>query len=404
MRLRRALRASPLLAFAGMLAISCVEPAATCPPDLREHTVRPGSDDARTEIHAAAAFDGSGVWLVYNRPDEGGDFDVYATRLDCRGDVDIEPFLVQSDPAFGNDVDPEVAVSGGRVLIAWVADDGTGENNLSVRYRVLSTSGEPITEDRRLATTHEGVDTPLNHLGVQITVHPDGRFLLAGSRGIPAVPAFSAYAQYVSRDGDPVGATLEPEIDAEAGQLGVTAAITDSGAVWMAWEREPAEGASEVRVRSFAQDAPQLAALGLESSGQPQLLADGETVWAVFTGEQSGELDLYLTDVSRPLSSRASTVIGEAGRLEHSGRLARDGDGHYALVFFRQISGFTNELQAASWSAANPPTVGETRRLDTMGAPSYAPPLTHVGDDVWFAGFSEGANPNFRVVGELFRR
>ena len=39
-----------------------------------------------TQIHPSAAFDGGGVWIVYNLPDATNGFDVYLTRLHCNGD------------------------------------------------------------------------------------------------------------------------------------------------------------------------------------------------------------------------------------------------------------------------------------------------------------------------------
>ncbi len=53
-------------------------------------------DGPDTQIHVNAAFDGQGVWIVWNRPDGNNYFDVWAQRLGCDGEALVEPFRVNT--------------------------------------------------------------------------------------------------------------------------------------------------------------------------------------------------------------------------------------------------------------------------------------------------------------------
>ena len=95
------------------------------------------------QIHAEAAFDGAGVWVVYNVPDAASTFDVWALKLDCAGGSAVPPFKVNTTDF--NDVDPTLAVTGGRLLAAWQSDDSSGPRNLNTYYRLFDQAGAALT-------------------------------------------------------------------------------------------------------------------------------------------------------------------------------------------------------------------------------------------------------------------
>jgi hypothetical protein len=367
-------------------------------------------DGPLTQIHASVAFDGEAIWVVYVRPEPGGgNFDVWATRVGCDGAAIVAPVLVQAEP-LGNDIDPEVAISGDRVLIAWQTDDGTGgTDNLQVRYRLFDRDGTPRDAvDRTLRTSREGAPIPDNHSGVRLAVLPDGRFVAAGARGVPDVMRFQAYAQILSLDGDLEGDALEAGLEPMVTQSGVAVAAQTDGTIWIAYDRSPDGGSSDVFVRSFgaAPTGPELALEGLTSSGGADLLASGDAVWAAFSGETSIGIDLRILDVSRPLTERAPAFLGMNGRLEHSPRLAVAPDGSLSLAWFRQIRGFTNELLAARFAPgadpSMPPTVSASVLVEgSPGVPSYQPAIAHLQGDFHFVAFAIGASPYFRLVGRF---
>jgi hypothetical protein len=88
-----------------------------------------------TQIHVFGAPDPDGVWVAWNQPDGAGLFDVWVQHLGCDGQVDVGP--LQLDDGADNEIDPAVAVSGNRVLVAWQSDNGLGQDNLDVRWRLL---------------------------------------------------------------------------------------------------------------------------------------------------------------------------------------------------------------------------------------------------------------------------
>ncbi|MBW2461343.1 MAG: hypothetical protein JRH11_06825 [Deltaproteobacteria bacterium] len=355
------------------------------------------------QIHPAAAWDGEGIWVVYSRPDDAGLFDTYATRRGCDGAALVEPFSVSSAPAFGNDIDPELAIAGDRMLIAWNTDDGVGPNNLSVRYRVFGLDGTPVGDDRTLETTHMGAAVTGNQLGASVAGTPSGGFVIAGGRGgVAGVTAFSAYTQPLTRDGAPDGATLEPMINADASQTATAVDVDTDGTVWVAYTESIVEPASEhLMVRSFAAAAPEVGVEGLLSSAGASVLAADGAVWVAFSGLIASEINLRLVDATVPLASRTAAVWGDRGRIESAVRLAVAPDGALAAVWFRNVSGFTNEIYAARFSAGNPPTVAAPMRVDPGTAPAYQPALTHVEGDYWFMAFAEGESPNFRLTGRF---
>lgn len=378
-----------------------------CPEALAERRVALDRSATLTQIHPAAAWDGEGIWIAYVRPEAsgGGGFDVFATRIACDGRPLVEPFLASSDPSYGNDIDPDLAIDGDRMLIAWPSDDGTGgTDNLQVRYRLFDVDGTPRGDDRTLRTSYEGAPVTDNHLGVKLATRPGGGFVVAGARALPGIDRFTAYAQPLTADGELDGEALNPEVEMAVGQTAVAVDVADDGMIWVAYDRQPDGGEPAVYVGALGGDPPAPALDDPPRSSGAGVLAAGGHTWVAFSGE-AGEIDLRLVDVRAPLTGRTPAVVGAPARIEHLPRLAQASDGAMAIAWFRQIRGFTNELLVAPFTpaAAGAPSVGAEVRVDRSGAPSYEPTLTHVMDDYWFLAFAEGDSPDFRLVGRFVR-
>lgn len=369
----------------------------TCEQMLMERQVALDSDGPLTQIHPSVLFDGEGIWVVYNRPDGGGDFDVYATRRDCDGTALVEPFLVQTVPE-GNDVDPTVALSGDTLLIAWTTDDGTGgTDNLQVRYRAFGIDGTPrMTEERRLTTSRMGAPIVDNHTGVELAALPDGRFAAAGVRAVPELMRFSAFAQPLTSDGTLDGEALEPASEMMVTHRNAAIDASADGTLWLAYEREPdTGGVAEVRISNLDGAPPEPVIEGLVSSAGPDVLAHQGAVWVAFAGEQATGVDLTIVDVSAPLAERTMRTIGEPTRVEHSPRLAASDDA-VAVAYFRQVRGFTNEVLVAS---VTDPSIEPVQVANE--APAYQPAVTHVMGRYWFVSYAIGTSPDFRLVGRF---
>jgi len=371
----------------------------TCAELLSERRVALDLEGPLTQIHASVDFDGEGIWVVYSRPEPGGgNFDVWATRRGCGGEVLVEPFLVQADPA-GNDIDPTLARSGDTLLIAWMTDDGTGgTDNLQIRYRTFTTDGSPVMpSDGRLETRRSGEPITDNHSGVELGVLPDGRFIAAGGRAVPEAMRFQAYAQIIGVDGTLDGEALEPALEPMVTHQRAAIDATPDGSLLLAYQRDTDGGEVQVMLSALDGSAPELVIEGLAASAGPDVLAHGASTYVAFSGEGGGQADLRIVDVSVALASRTMRTLGEAGRLEHSPRLAA-GEGAAAVAYFRQIRGFTNELLLAS---VTDETIAPV--LVEAQVPAYQPAVTHVLGDFWFVAYSIGDSPDFRLVGRFVR-
>lgn len=372
-----------------------------CEDALREARFALDPDGPRTQIHPVARWDGEAIWVVYVRPEPGGgNFDVWATRVGCGGEPLVAPFLVQEAPE-GNDIDPELAIAGDAMLVAWQTDDGTGgTDNLQIRYRLFDREGTPRSGDRTLHSLRMGAPITDNHMMPKLAVTPDGGFVVAGIRAVEEVGRFAAFAQPLSASGDLAGDALEPGPEMEVTQSNVAVAVTPDGTVWLTWDRQPDAGASETWMRSFGSDTSERVLDGLDTSAGSDVIATDDAVYAAFTGETAIGTDLRLVALSA--SPREATTVGIARRVESSPRWAQGPDGQLALAFFRQIRGFTMELLAVSVTPGSPPTAAEPVLVQgSPGVPAYQPALTHVSGDWWFLAHAEGDSPDFRLIGRF---
>ncbi|MFH2004951.1 MAG: hypothetical protein ABI333_00060, partial [bacterium] len=160
-----------------------------CEAPLKDTVFELDPDGPDTQIHVAAAFDGEAVWIVYNRPDSRGYFDVYGLRLGCDGAVVLPPFMINTTDE--NDVDPTLAVADGNVYVTWASDNNTGVNNMDILFRTFDVDGTPImAADQILETTHDGTPVVGNAMAPDVAALPNGQFVVAGARGLDVAPGF----------------------------------------------------------------------------------------------------------------------------------------------------------------------------------------------------------------------
>jgi hypothetical protein len=374
--------------------------ARSCAELLEDRVIAIDQGGDTTQIHAAALFDGEGVWVVFNRPEDGdtGLFDVFAVRFGCDGEPSIPVFAVQDESA-GNDVDPTIAISNDRLLVAWNVDDGSGGTaNLQVRYRLFTLDGTPVGDQRQLATSRGGTPVTDNHLGVAVAASDDG-FVIAGARAVPEAMRFQAYAQRIDLDGELDGEALEGALEpmVSHGNVAVAAPGAD---VWLAYEREPDDMSPIVNVLR-AGDTPGPALTGFTSSSGPDLAAVDGHVWSAFAAEgATGEVNITLTDVALAIDDREPLRWGELGRLDHGPKIAVGTDGALAVAWYRNISGIRNELWAAPIDASG--ALGdEVMIYGDPGAAPYQPAITHVMGSFWFVAWSQGTSPDLRLRGRF---
>lgn len=407
------MRAATLLLYSFLL-LACdddgaVAPDATpqraCATDLvTDVTFDLDPDGGPTQIHADVAFDGEAVWLVYNLPDAGGGFDVFARRIHCDGTPAGDRIAVTTS-AGRNDVDPAVSIAAGRAHVVWQADNNTGTNNLDIVYRSFEVDGAALmAAEADLETSRNGTPVPGNAFYPDVAALPDGGMVIAGARGLDETGTFQAFVQRVDADGVLAGEALDGQIENGVTHVLAAAAATADGTTHVAWVRAPT--ADEEYVVHTALPA---GAAALEPStpiqavptqaGAPSFAALGERAYLAVASDSA----IVLIDGSDLDGSASSLSFDDGARLDHTPTVAA-GPGGGAIAWYKNISGIRNDMfvQAFRFDGA---TFTIDWDVQVPGGPMapYAPAITHVKDNVYFVAWSEGTSPDFTLKGRFMQ-
>lgn len=358
-----------------------------------------------TQIHVDAAADGHGVWLVYNLPDANKKFDVWATRLGCDGAVLVSPFKVNISDF--NETEPEVAVAGGRVVVAWQSDNGSGVDNLDIWYRTFSVEGEAETAgDVELSALHGDSTLTANAWMAQVAVAEDGAFLIGGAFALPEAPVFQVGVQRFDGAGTATGALQVVHPDSDESQVFPSMGLAPDGTLYAAWTRSGVAGQDQAQLARLAPGADSFMCVDAGANSAP-------TSGAVFGVNQYGAFAAFthvdggavcLVPGTRFDGSDAHLCVTGGPQLgaNHSPVVAPGPQGG-AIVWFANQSGLKNKLlfQRFSWDGVYLESVGSPEQLNEAGAPPYQPTLVHLAGDVYFAAWSEGSSPDFMVRGKF---
>ncbi len=357
-------------------------------------------DGPDTQIHVNAAFDGDGVWVVWNRPDGNNYFDVWAQRLGCDGLPKVAPFRVNTTDH--NEIDPAVAVADGNVYMVWQADNNTGVNNMDILLRTYGVDGTPImAADAIVETTYDGTPVTGNVMSPGVTALPGGTFAVSGVRGLDVAPAWQVFAQRLNADGSLVQEALSPIIEPAATHLYPALAARPDGTLHLAYTR--AEGTDEhIYHTAFAADAttpdpdpPVEAIAGAEGTGAALASSPGGDVVYLAFGDGS-DIVLTTTDAA---GGPSPVITNDGVGLAHSPVIAtREGGG--AMVYYSNVGGLNNELYATAFAYDGTSiTLSDGVLILPQTVPPYQASITHITGDVYFIAWSGGANPDYRISG-----
>jgi hypothetical protein len=349
-----------------------------------------------TQIHGAAVFANDSLWITYNRPRPDHLFDVYVTQIACDGSTKLEPLRVSTSTA-RNDVEPQILALDDRLVIAWSSDNQTGINNLDIWYRLYNLDGSPMGDETLLQMTRNGIEEPGNAWMPKLAKHGDG-FVIAGSWGHSATNRFAVFVQRLSRDGQLLGETMDAVLEPETSQLWPSVATDADGALRLAWTRSPDNNkgmvdlvyTTRIVANSTIAETPQLVIAAPSSGGN--LSKDGSLISFSRTNVSGSTVFIAQTNA---LDQRVAT--GRAGKRDYAPYLAGD-----ALVYYRNISGFRNDVVFSRFSR-NPLLIDNSEILTTEPAAPYSPIFTVVPGG-YFVGWSQGMNPDFRLIGRFIRK
>lgn len=365
-----------------------------------DNVIDVAADASDTQIHVALAFDGRGVWLVYNLPDGNAGFDVYMTRLGCDGQVLTPAFRVNTSDA--NDTDPDIAIGDDAIYVVWAPDNGSSSNNMDVFYRVFNHDGSPrMASDRALETSYNGNPVEGNVMFPSLTALPAGGFAIAAQRGIPAAAGFQAFVQRLDDDGNLIGPAIDGYVEDGRYDNFSSMAARANGDIYLTYVRGEIDQDSEVVQVKIPANA------SVPEPQPPHVIARSNGDMSSFYAVSPDDDRIYLAyDYNSnitlmdgaDMSGGASFIeLGSGGGLDYSPRIVAGIDGG-SVFWYRNISGFRNQFMGQSFHYDGSSfTLGTPRAVCNAEVPPYAPAAAHVDDDIYVIAWSEGVSPAFRI-------
>lgn len=386
-------------------------------PDPAEigNPFEPDQLGVNTQLHPSAVFDGEGIWVAYSLPnDVTSNFDTWALRLKLDGSPWVAPFKVNTSEA--NNLDPALAVSDGRLLIVWQADTGEfnedGVGNMVIFYRLFTVEGEAINDvDIKFDPSREGQKVAGNKINPMPAPLPGCKFKLAGSRGLDSVRGWQVFLHEIDCQGLLSGEPLDVDYDPDATQMYSSIAPSKDGGAWLGYIESPQSDLdmSRVYLSELASDGTLVTAVEVIPDTQSNSIhfstpGASEAVYLGMTREYGGASDILITRVD--LDERPNPLsLSENRAFDHSPIPAGD-DSQGAVIWHRMTSGYKSNvmLQAFAFKSGQLSAASKEVQLNYLAAAGYFPTdLVYVGDSTYFAIWSEGANPNFRLKARFIR-
>lgn len=361
-----------------------------------------------TQIHVSAAFDGRLIWLAFNLPDQANTFDVYGARLMCNGKLAAAPFRVNTTDT--NEIDPAVAVSGSRVLYAWQADNGLADRNLNIYTRAytLGTAVPESENDHVLGLTLGGAAQDVNAWMPQLAALEDGAFLLTGTWADPLGQRWQAFTAHLAADGVAGDVERAPALADSNHDVPTVAASATTSA--LAYVTSPDEGDSHVMVATRAHDETSFASATdvwpEAATGAPSLSysPDGTHAYVAFDRVLAAGSETWLMRLNDLGQATHAIRFDTDGAYDHDAVVVATATGG-AVLWYRLISGIRQDVyvQAFTDTDGTLALVGTPQKINVNYAVVYAPLFISVGDGAFFAAWSEGTSPKFRLKGRFLR-
>ncbi len=335
-----------------------------------------------TQIHGTSVFDGAHVWVAWNRPDNGTKFDIWLQRMACDGEVDLGPFEVTTNTF--NELDPVLAVSEGRLLVAWSSDNGMAPDNLDIRLRVYDLEGNALSNPFDLVALR-GSSVVTGNATLPHLAPRDGGFWLAGSWGHRDSPAFQSFALPLDLDGLPTEPATDGEVDDVFGQTYASVA-EGNGEVRLVWQEDSVDSVEPTLLGGPLGEPEEIVRPG----ARPEV-AYGPSGWWMVWDINDGDVQVL---------PPGGTISGLGGRMDfhHSPSIVVTDDGALVLAM-EVVDGVANGL--ILWQLDTDGEVVHEQMLQTQGAISvYGVDLVAIDDQHVVVVYQDGQNPAFRVKAE----
>lgn len=351
---------------------------------------------AGTQVQLDAAVGRDRIWLAYNMvAAQGSNLEVFLSAVSCDGAPLGAPVRVNTRTG-RNNVDPVLRVSSEAIFVVWSSDDQSGANdNLDIVYRTFGPDGSPrMAAERDLETTHQGKPVAGNHWLPNATLVDARTLAIVGVRGIPEAPSFQSFVQRIDADGELVGEARSLKVEADHSHGFPDIARDAQGRLYAAWERSAAPDyksnlLAQVRLDgdlALLDSEPQNLLGGSQQVAKPRYLRrqrDDEPLLLTFGDPQSG--GLVLVDPAKP---EVSLTLADGGAIDHLPAAASHG-GQGLLGWHRVVKGTVNAtvVQGFRYQQGALQPLGAERVLTSEALP-YGPTVLHVGEDVYFVGWT----------------
>lgn len=400
------MRNTPLLAFVIISGAALSACTADLPPvqpvDLGACRVAPQgepfalSEEVPTQVNLDIAFHEGVLWVAYDGAavDGSSDSDVYVARLGC-GQTLLGPPVVASSAENTLDGDLSITVNNRSAVVAWLADDRVGSNNLSIRTRAYHPDGTAIgSSEVRLDLQSEGEVTSA---WVPRVASAGLGFWLAGTQVVPSANTFQLFVHRLDEAGQLSGVLSHAAPEAGILHHNPDIRIDDASVMQVLFERE-VDDVIKLAQGAFVGEHLAITDFEAGANAASPRWARGDRaapmvqVWGASTGPGP---------VSLRLETEGGALVAEVGDPGLRNVLpAAAMRGQAGLVSWHEaISGATSRVMAAPFAVRGGAiVVGEAVEVAPL-ALSYGPAVAHVVDDIYVVGWSLTSAGDRRAMG-----
>ena len=336
-------------------------------------------DEVSTQIHPDLLFSDGQFWMSYNLPNEQGKFEVWLQAFDCEGTKTFGPERVSVDADVNHTVS-RIASSGDSLMLIWQSDDGSGTQNLSIRYRLLSRSTGAFGERMFWSPFPEGTSEILNAWMPAIDSF-EGGFWITGA------VAYSDYFSIVAQSLDDSGQLLaDPVLISPAERASYYPSIAAKNDAEFGLSYEAISGANIVHSGAWS-----------NGSFAEEFSVDNAAASDVFLVNGAYQTAMHY-NTAEPTIYLDQTELG-TGSMTHTPSVSV-GESGYLLSHYGIISGFQNSLNWI-WLSTDGSIQNEGVVVEDPPAAPYKSALTHIGGDRFMVVWAGGQSPDFMLYAKL---
>ncbi len=369
------------------------------------------------QFYSSVAFDGNGVWVAYNRPenDQVDDEAVFIARVGCDGAVDVGPLQISESASGRRNYFPAIDYHADRIHVVWVSQPTTA-NPKAVKYQWFEPTGVPGLSTPADVTPIGAVEDPVSETiwELDIAGYDDGAVVVATALGEDS----QIVAQRFGFDGFRVDEAFFPFADKGVDQSNPTVSALPNGELYIAWTRfvpaDPDAGTAEEPKRSAfvtisagsivpAQAMPIFTDVLSPNNELSKLAKDPGPNGELFLAYQALEptdANINVRDLTADGARRG--IFGSDNFVNFRPNIAAGTSGGAVAWFRFNQSPIDNEVMIQPFSVDPQgffmPGTAVTVPIETKAIPPYGPGLAHLGNDRYVVSWSDGMSaPETRV-------